>query len=105
MVKFAFIYRGGQPFRSPEEGRAHMARWRAWRDGLGEAYVYPGMPFSVAVTVSASGTREGSGEVPLSGVSIVEAASLEAAQEMAKACPHLGIGGDIVVAQGMDMEM
>lgn len=105
MAKFAFIYRGGQPFRTPEEGRAHMARWRAWRDGLGEAYVYPGMPFSVAVTVSASGTCEGSGEVPLSGVSIVEAASLEAAQEMAKACPHLGIGGDIVVAQGMDIEM
>ena len=105
MTKFAFIYRGGKPFNTPEEGKAHMTKWRAWRDGLGSAYVHPGMPFSNAVTVSAGAIGEGSGEIPLSGISIVEASDLEAAQKMAKACPHLDIGGDIVVAQGIDMEM
>lgn len=105
MPRFAFIYRGGEPFDTPEAGRRHMAAWRAWRDGLGDAYVYPGMPFAAAVTVSAGGVAEGSGPVRLSGVSVVEADSLEAAQRMAQACPHLGIGGDIVVAQGIDMEM
>ncbi len=105
MTKFAFIYRGGGPFSSPEEGKAHMAKWRAWADSLGDAYVYPGMPFSGAVTVSAAGTSDGSGTPALSGVSVVEAESLEAAQEMARACPHLDIGGEIVVAQGMDLEM
>lgn len=105
MTKFAFIYRGGSPFKTPEEGKAHMTKWRAWRDGLGGALVSPGMPFSTAVTVSAVDVGEGSGEIPLSGISIVEASDLGAAQKMAKACPHLDIGGDIVVAQGMDMEM
>lgn len=105
MPKFAFIYRGGEPFKTPEDGRRHMANWRAWRDGLGAAFVYPGMPFAAAVTVGAGGIREGSGGVPLSGISVVEAETFEQAQRMAEACPHLGIGGDIVVAQGIDMEM
>lgn len=105
MPKFAFIYRGGQPPASPEEGKAHMTKWRAWSAGLGEAMSYPGMPFSGAVTVATGSITEGSGDIPMNGVSIVEADNLEAAQDMAKSCPHLDLGGDIVVAQGMDMEM
>lgn len=105
MAKYAFIYRGGRPPGSPEEGQAHMSAWRAWAASLGEAYVYPGMPFSNAVTVSATGTSEGSGDIPLAGVSVVEAESLDAAREMAATCPHLTLGGDIVVAEGMDLEM
>lgn len=105
MPKFALIYRGGNPPSSPEEGQAHMTNWRAWSAGLGVAMTYPGMPFSAAVTVSSSGVADGSGDIPMSGISVVEAEDLEAAQAMAKSCPHLNLGGDIVVAQGMDMEM
>ncbi len=105
MPRFAFIYRGGAPFETPEDGKRHMANWRAWRDGLGAAFVYPGMPFATTVTVSSKGIAEGGGQVPLCGISVVEAESLEAAQDMARACPHLGIGGDIVVAEGIEMEM
>ena len=105
MPKFAFIYRRSNPPKTPENGQAHMTKWRAWSSGLGSALVYPGMPFSDAATVSAPGITEGSGEIPLSGVSVVEADSFEAAKQMAKACPHLDLGGDIIVAQGMDMEM
>lgn len=105
MPRFAFIYRGGAPFKTPEDGKRHMANWRAWRDKLGAAYVYPGMPFSLAVTVSSDGVTQGSGAVRLAGISVVEVDTLEDAQNMARACPHLGIGGDIVVAQGIDMEM
>ena len=105
MTKFAFIYRGGNPPKTPEEGQQHMSKWRAWSSGLGDALIYPGMPFSNGVTVSADGAQQGSGEPPLSGVSVVEADTLEAAQEMAKTCPHLNLGGDIVVAEGMDLEM
>jgi len=105
MPKFALIYRGGKPFKTPEEGKAYMTKWRAWSDRLGSAFVYPGMPFSTAVTVGADGVSEGSGAIPLSGVSVIMADNLEAAEGIAKACPHLDIGGDIIVAQGMDMEM
>ena len=102
MPKFAFIYRGG---RRPEDGPAHMEKWRAWSAGLGEANIDPGMPFANVVTVGPSGVIEGNDGVPMVGVSLIEAESLEAAQAIAKTCPHLDLGGDIVVAEGMDMEM
>lgn len=102
MPKFTFIYRGGNP---PRDGRAHMTRWRAWRDGLGDAYVYPGMPFSRAVTVSSEGVSEAGEGMTLSGFSVVEVDDIEVAQRMAASCPHLDLGGDIIVAEGLDMEM
>jgi len=105
MAKFVLLYRGGKPFETAEEGEAHMEKWRAWAKGLGEAYVYPGMPCSDAFTVSAEDVAPGSGEPSVSGVSVVEADSHDDAVAMARACPHLDIGGDIVVALGIDMEM
>ncbi len=105
MTKFAFIYRDANPPATPEEGKAHMEKWRAWAEGLGEAYIYPGMPFLAATIVSTSGVSEYGGGARLNGVSIIEADSPEAAQQMAQGCPHLNLGGDIVVAEGMDLEM
>ncbi|WP_259781853.1 hypothetical protein [Aestuariispira ectoiniformans] len=105
MAKFAFIYRGGDSFENREEGQAHMARWLAWAESLGAAYIYPGMPFSRSVTVQASGVTEGSGAVPVSGFSVVEAETLDEAQGMAQSCPHLDIGGDIIVAEGIDIKI
>lgn len=102
MPKFVFIYRGGN---RPEDGAAHMKKWRAWSAGLGDAKIYPGMPFASTVTVSATGVSEGSGEMPMAGVTVIEADSIEIAKEHAKACPHLDLGGEIVVAEGLDMEM
>ncbi|MCP5074545.1 MAG: hypothetical protein GY947_14810 [Rhodobacteraceae bacterium] len=105
MPKFGLIYRGGKPFETPEEGKAHMENWRAWAEGLGSAYVYPGMPFSSANIVNSDGVTEGSGDVPMTGISVIEAETMDDAIKMAKACPHIKIGGEIVVAQGIDMEM
>lgn len=105
MTKFALIYTGGKPPSSKEEGMAHMQRWQAWAKGLGDAYIYPGMPFSSASTVSSDGTRPGSDGPRLSGISIVEADTLADAQAMASACPHLDLGGEIIVAEGMDLPM
>ena len=105
MPKFAFIYRNANPPASPEEGERHMQAWRDWAQGLGAAFVYPGMPFSRAVAVSDSGVSEDVGPAVLNGVSVVEAADCGAAREMAESCPHLELGGDIVVAEGLEMEM
>ena len=104
MNEYAFIYRGGLEFKSPEEGAQHMKKWRAWVDGLGDASVNKGSPFKMSKIVSADGVSD-SGSDPLTGYSIVKADSLDAAIEMAKACPHLDIGGSIVVAEVMEMEM
>ncbi len=105
MPKFLLAYHGGHNFKSKEEGMEHMTKWQAWSTGLGDAVVDPGMPVGPSKTVSADGVTEGGGSNPLSGITILQADTIEAACEMAKACPHVDIGGTIEVAQAMDMEM
>ena len=105
MNNYVFVYRGGLNFKSPEEGAKHMEKWRAWVGGLGDASVNRGSPFAKSKTVSSGGVSDDGGSNPLTGYSIVKADSLDAALKMAKACPHLDIGGSIVVAEVMEMEM
>ncbi|MEM7525193.1 MAG: YciI family protein [Pseudomonadota bacterium] len=105
MPRYAFIYRGGDTFETPEDGAAYMEKWRAWAASLGAAYVIPGMPFRATATVDGAGVSAGPRDPRLSGFSVVEADDIAAAQAMAQRCPHVAIGGDIVVAEGMDMEM
>lgn len=105
MPKFLFAYHGGHQFETKEEGMVHMAKWQAWSAGLGDAVVDPGMPVSGSKTVSSDGITDGGGSNPLSGITIVQADTIEAALEMAKSCPHVTIGGTIEVAQAMDMSM
>ena len=104
MNNYAFIYRGGLEFKNPEEGTKHMEKWTAWVNGLGDASVNRGSPFKMSKIVSADGVSDDGGKNNLTGYSIVKADSLDAALEMAKACPHLDIGGSIVVAEVMEMK-
>jgi hypothetical protein len=103
MSNYMIAYHGGIKFESPKEGAAHMAKWRAWMGGLGNAVVNPGAPLGKSKTVSADGISDG-GPNSLSGYSIVKADSIGAAVEMAKTCPHLDFG-TIEVAEVMEMEM
>jgi len=105
MPKFLLAYHGGHNFKSKEEGIEHMAKWQAWSVGLGNAVIDPGMPVGPSKTVSANGIADDGGSNPLSGITVLQAETIEAACEMAKACPHVDIGGTIEVAQAMDMEM
>ena len=105
MPKFLLAYHGGHNFKSKEEGMEHMAKWQAWSAGLGDAVIDPGMPVGPSKTVSANGITDDGGSNPLSGITVLQADTIEAACEMAKACPHVDIGGTIEVAQAMDMEM
>ncbi len=105
MPKFALIYRNASPPSTPEEGKKHVQAWMAWSAGLGSAMVEPGMPFSQTVAVSNSGVTKDIGANALNGISIVEAEDCHAARAMAESCPHLKLGGDIVIGEGMDMPM
>ena len=53
-------------------------------------------------TVTASGVEDNGGSNPLSGYTLVNADSIEAACEMAKGCPIL-VDGTIEVAETMEM--
>lgn len=102
MPQFIFAYHGGQKPDSPEEGAKMMARWQAWIDDLGDAMVNPGTPVGKSKTVSADGVADDGGSNPLAGFSVVEADSIDAAIDMAKACPFIEMGS-IEVAEMMEM--
>ena len=103
MPQFMFAYHGGSAPETPEEGEKVMAQWNAWFGDMGDAVVEPGNPVGLSKTVSATGITNDGGSNPLSGFSIVQADTIEAACEMAKACPIVGGGGSIEGAEIMEM--
>ncbi len=104
MPQFVFAYHGGKTPESPEEGAKVMAAWESWMGGMGESLVIPGAPVGMSKTVSASGVSDDGGANPISGYSVVEAADLGAATEMAKGCPMVVDGsGSVEVAEVIEM--
>ncbi len=103
MPNYVFAYHGGKMPESPEEGAKHMAKWKAWVGGLGDAMVNPGTIMRKSKTVSTGGVSDDGGSNPLLGFSIVKADSMDAALEMVKGCPHFELG-TIEVAEAMEMK-
>ena len=103
MPEFVLAYHGGKKFETREQGAAHMAKWNAWNEGMGDAVVNPGMYFGMSKTVSTEGVADDGGSNPLSGITILKADNMDEILEMVKACPHIDIGGTIEVAQVMQM--
>ncbi len=103
MSKYIIAYHEGNSPESPEAGSEQMAKWQAWVGGLGDAVVNPGTPLGKSKIVSSSGVSDDGGAGALTGFSVVEADSMDAALEMAKECPYLDIG-TVEVAQMMEMK-
>lgn len=104
MPEFVFAYHGGKAPESPEEGKEVMAAWQAWFADMGAAVVIPGAPVGMSKTVSASGVADDGGANPISGYSVVKAADIATATEMAKGCPMVVTGnGTVEVAEVMEM--
>jgi len=96
-MKYVLLVHG--PMAENEAERAAgMAEMAEWYRALGKALVDPGSPFTGGVkTVSQNGVNDGPIGAAATGFSIVEAASLSAATELAKGCPLLKAGRQIVV--------
>ncbi len=105
MPKFVLAYHGNPDIQSKEEGAAHMAAWKAWSAGLGDAVVDPGMPVSASKTITEAGVEDGGGSNPLSGITIIQAETMDEAIAMAKDCPHVSGSGTIEIAEAMQMDM
>ncbi|MGY3438141.1 MULTISPECIES: YciI family protein [unclassified Marinovum] len=104
MPMYMFAYHGGGKPDTEEDGKKAMAAWGAWMGGLGEALVDGGNPVGMSATLTNDGLSDGGGSNPLSGYSIIEADSLEAAAEMGKGCPILDDGnGTIEIAPIIEM--
>ena len=104
MSNYIIAYHGGRKPENPEEGAKHMAKWKAWVGGLGDAVVNPGTPLGKSKIVSSSGVSDDGGPNAMSGFSIVKADNMDAALEMAKGCPFLELGGTLEVAEVMEMK-
>ena len=104
MNKYVFAYYGEPQFKNPKEGKKHMAEWGAWMQILGKSMTDPGVPLKATKTVSSKGVKDGGGSNRLTGYSVVQAASIEDAIEMAKTCPHLNYG-TIDVGEVIEMKM
>jgi len=103
MAKFLFIYHGGSQPETPEEGEKVMGQWMSWIGGHGSTFVDGGNPVGPSKTVTASGVADNGGANPASGYGIVEAASIDAAAEIAKGCPIHQAGGSVEVAEIIEM--
>ena len=88
---------------SPEEGKQHFAKYMDWLGSLGDSAVSPANPLRNTSTVNSDGTVTTGGTTSMSGFTIIEADSIEAALLMAKDCPFLDIGGSLEVSELMQM--
>lgn len=105
MPKFLLIYHGKPDIQSPEDGARHMAAWKAWSSNLGDAVVDPGLPVGPSKTITPEGVEDNSGANPTSGMTILQADTMNDAIALARGCPHLSGSGTIEIAEAMDMEM
>lgn len=100
MTKYLLGYHGGGMPDTPAEGERIMAAWNKWMGGLGAALVDGGNPVGKTMTIAKDGkVSDGGGPNPITGYSIIEAPSMEAAVKMAKDCPILTSGGSVQVAE------
>lgn len=100
MPKYLLGYHGGSMPQTPEEGEKVMAAWNSWIGGLGSKMVDAGNPIGAAKSIASDGTvSDGGGANPLTGYSVIEAASLDDAVKLASTCPQLASGGSIQVAE------
>jgi hypothetical protein len=100
MPKYLLAYHGGSQPATPEEGAKVTQSWRDWIAGLGDAIVDVGNPTGPAKMLAPNGgVTLGGGDAAVSGYTILQADTLDAAVGLAKGCPQLKANGMIQVAE------
>jgi hypothetical protein len=103
MTQFIITYLGGNQPATPDEGRAHFAKYMQWINGLGESVTSAMNPLKDTHHVSPDGGVSKEGGTKMSGFTIIEADSIEAAVAITKSCPFLDIGGSLEVSELVQM--
>ena len=103
MPQYVIVYLGGDQPSSPEEGKQHFAKYMEWLNSLGDAAVSPANPLKDTNTVNSDGSITDSGTSTMSGFTILEVDSMDAALSIAKKCPFLDVGGSLEVSELMQM--
>jgi hypothetical protein len=104
MANYLLLY-GGGTMPSEEERPKVMQAWDAWFHTLGGALVDGGNPFTgAAKTISTDGNvSDGAGGSRASGYSVIKADSIDAATRLAKGCPVLQGGAQVMVFETLQV--
>jgi hypothetical protein len=103
MPQYIISYLGGNKPSSPEEGKQNMSKYMTWLASLGTSAVSPANPFKNTSTVNSDGSVTSGSKTLMSGFTIIEVDSMEAALSIAKSCPFLEVGGSLEVSELMQM--
>ena len=103
MAEFIVTYMGGDKPQTEEEGKKHFAEYQQWLGSLGEAVVKPMVPFKNIHVVAPDGTATEGSSAGISGQTVLQADSIEAALAMLKGCPFLKINGTLEIAEVVNM--
>lgn len=103
MAKYLFAYKGGGMASTDAEREAAMAEWGAWFGEFGPAIIDCGNPIAVSKVVTSGGVADGGGTGAVTGYTLIEADSLDAAAGLADGCPVLKHGGSVEVGETVPM--
>ena len=103
MAQYIITYLGGDMPSSPEEGQKHFTKYREWLTELGDSVVSPANPLKDTTTIKPDGSVIPGSTSAMSGFTVIEAESMDAALNAARTCPFLEIGGILEVSELMKM--
>jgi hypothetical protein len=103
MPQYIFVYLGGEYPTNPEEGQKHFEKYQKWLTSLGNAVISPAIPFKDTHTVRSDGRTSPGTMSAMSGMSIIQAGSMEEALAAAQSCPFLEIKGTLEVSEMIEM--
>lgn len=104
MSKYLFVYHGGSIPESQEEAAQVMQAWVEWFESIGADVIDGGNPVGLSTTVNSDGSvTEHGGSNPASGYSLIAASSVDDAIEKSRRCPILAAGGNIELAEVIEM--
>jgi len=85
MTQYIIVYLGGDQPTSPEEGKQHFEKYKAWLSSLGDSAVSPANPLKDTNTVKPDGSVTASSATTMSGYTIIEASSMDEAWALPRA--------------------
>ncbi len=104
MNTYILVYLGGNQPTNEEEGKMHFEKYRTWLSSLGDSLVSPANPLKDTTVITPDGTVTPGSTTEMSGFTVLQANSLQAAIEMSRSCPFLEIGGTLEVSEMMRMD-
>ena len=102
MANYLLAYTGGSTPDTDDARDAQMAAWGKWFQDLGAAVVDGGNPFGASKRIADGSVSDGASS-GLTGYSVLTAADLDAATELAKGCPVFSVGGSVEVYETLEV--